>query len=192
MRSGASSVPVSVRASAFASFGMRQIARGDRSLRPGNDRSGSGATPDRSNWIKLRLQSPESRSYFIRLRRSKWPASLTEEVRQLGARLGLMHRLKPTPLPYCWTKASPAPRPVDDRTEPLSNVRERWGSFAPARSVVKRPPAKGGLWLRYPIYSCRPSTANERNFAYFSPTLRSSTYSGLARQARIFSILSQT
>lgn len=97
-----------------------------------------------------------------------------------------------TPLPYCWTKASPALRPVDDRTESLSNVRERWGSFAPARSVVKRPPAKGGLWLRYSIYSCRPSTANERNFAYFSPTLRSSTYSGLARQARIFSILSQT
>src|SRR5215469_3825823 len=42
------------------------------------------------------------------------------------------------------------------------------------------------------VYCAAPSTAKERNLAYLSPIFRSSLYSGLARQACIFSILSQT
>jgi len=41
-------------------------------------------------------------------------------------------------------------------------------------------------------YCDKPSTAKERNFAYFSPIFRASMYSGLARQALTFSMLSQT
>ena len=107
------------------------------------------------------------------------------------------HALRQTdiPLPHCETKRYLLCSLSMIEPSPFSKVRERWRSFAPGsvgKKDLKRPPAKGGLWLRYSSYSCRPSTANERNFAYFSPTLRSSTYSGLARQARIFSILSQT
>src|SRR5262249_14791028 len=51
---------------------------------------------------------------------------------------------------------------------------------------------QGGLALATVTRYCdNPSIANERNFAYLSPILRASMYSGLARQALIWSILSQ-
>ena len=107
-----------------------------------------------------------------------------------------MHCVTDIPLPYCETKRYLLRGPSMIATGPLlqcpSNDGDRSRQAQSVKKSVKRPPARGGLRLGHSSYSLTPSTANERNFAYFSPTLRSSTYSGLARQARIFSMLSQT